>query len=161
MLADLIANSTLEVEGKASSPFVCPRAFVGFIGTCFAKKIFDEVYERTLKRPIGAFLDSFFQNAKVPTAKVVEYRDIIYFEDIDLAVVIRAIATKETTRDLQTQVMHAHRIAHAFIETHGRRAPIHCHKIVDGRVASKPELFQTLEELKQHDRAQVKLTWRK
>ena len=29
---------------------------VGFIGTCFAKKIFDEVYERTLKRPIGAFL---------------------------------------------------------------------------------------------------------
>lgn len=134
---------------------------LGFIGTCFAKKIFDEVYERTAKRPIGAYLDSFFQKARVPDGKAVEYRDVIYLEDIDLAVVIRAIATKETTGGVQTQVMHGHRVAHAYIETHGRKAPVHCHEIIDGLVSSEPELFQTLEEIKRQDRSQAKMMWRK
>jgi len=129
-----------------------------FIGTCFAKKIFDEVYERTLKRPVAAYLDSFFGKAKVPAGKAVEYRDIIYFEDIDLVVVIRAIATEETTKTLQAQVMQAHRIAHAFIETHGRKAPIHCHKIENGEISVDPEFFETLKEIKRHERAKVKLT---
>jgi hypothetical protein len=133
----------------------------GFIGTCFAKKLFDEVYERTLKRPIGAYLDSFFQKATVPEGKAVEYRDVIYFEDLDLAVVIRVIATKETTAQVQTQVMHGHRVAHAYIETHGRSAPIHCHKIIDGQVSVDPEFFQNLEEIKRQDRAHLKVTWRK
>lgn len=87
-----------------------------FIGTCFAKKIFDEVYERTLKRPVGACLDRFLEKAKVPEGKAVEYRDIIYFEDIAVAAVIRALAAKETTAQVQAQVMHGHRVAHAYIE---------------------------------------------
>jgi len=133
---------------------------VGFIGTYFATKIFDEVYERTLKRPIGEYLDTFFRKVKTPNGMAVEYRDIIYLEDIDLAVVIRAIVTKETTKELQTQVMQAHRIAHTYIETHGREAPIHCHKIVNKQISVDPELFQTLEEVKQHERVKVKPMWR-
>jgi hypothetical protein len=145
-----------------------PTALVGlevfgvvfaFIETCFAKKIFDEVYERILKRPIGEFLDSFFEKIEVPSGKSVVYRDIIYFEDINLVVVARILATKETTKDVQKWVMHAHRVAHAFIESHGRKAPIHCHSVVDGQVSADPELFHTLE-LKQHDRAKAKLTRR-
>jgi hypothetical protein len=131
---------------------------MGFLGTCFAKKIFDEVYERTLKRPIGAQLDRLFKKVEVPVGKVIEYRDVIYFEDIDLVVVIRAIATKEATVDLQSQVMLAHRVAHSYIEQHGRQAPIHCHTILDGQIAIEPELFLTLESIKQHDRSQLKIT---
>lgn len=133
----------------------------GFIGTCFAKKIFDEVYERTLKRPIGAYLDSFFQNVMVPEGKSIEYRDIIYLEDINIVVVIRAIATQETTAQVQTQVMLGHRIAHAYIATHGRQAPVHCHKIVDNQVSVDPELFQNLEEIKRQDQTELKVTWHK
>lgn len=132
-----------------------------FLGTCFAKKIFDEVYERTLKRPIGAQLDKLLKTVDVPVGKTIEYRDIIYFEDIDLVVVIRAIASKDCTQDLQRQVMQAHRVAHSYIEQHGRKAPIHCHKIIEGQIAIEPELFSTLEEIKRHDRAQLKLTVRK
>lgn len=130
---------------------------IGFLGTCFAKKIFDEVYERTLKRPIGAQLDKLFKKVEVPVGKIIEYRDVIYLEDIDLVVVIRAVATKETTADLQSQVMQAHRIAHSYVEQNGRQAPIHCHTILDGQIAIEPELFRTLESIKQHDRAQLKL----
>jgi hypothetical protein len=133
---------------------------IGFIGSCFAKKIFDEVYERTLKRPIGAQLDNLFKKIEVPVGKVVEYRDVIYFEDIDLVVVIRAIATKETTVDLQSQVMLAHRVAHSYIEQHGRQAPIHCHTILDGQITIEPELFLTLEAIKQQDNSQLKIVMR-
>lgn len=133
---------------------------MGFLGTCFAKKIFDEVYERTLKRPVGAQLDRLFNKVEVPAGKIIEYRDVIYFEDIDLVVVIRAIATKEATVDLQSHVMLAHRIAHSYIEQHGRQAPIHCHIILNGQIAIEPELFRTLEAIKQHDRSQMKITYR-
>ncbi|MBT9589930.1 MAG: hypothetical protein IV089_03305 [Thiobacillus sp.] len=134
---------------------------IGFIGTYFLKKIFDEVYERTLKRPIGAQLDKLFKTLEVPAGKSIEYRDIIYFEDIDLVVVIRAIASKDSTHGLQHQVMQAHRVAHHYIDQYGRRAPIHCHKIIEGQVAIEPELFSTLEEIKQHDRAELRTTVRK
>jgi hypothetical protein len=127
-----------------------------FIGTCFAKKVFDEVYERTLKRPIGAQLDRLLTAVEFPAGKALEYRDIIYFEDLDLVVVIRAIARKDYGDEIQRQVMQAHRVAHSYIEQHGRKAPIHCHKIVEGQIAVEPELFSTLEEIKQHDRAQLK-----
>jgi hypothetical protein len=131
--------------------------FVGFLGTFFAEKIFDAVYERTLDRPIGTLLDKLFNKVDVPAGKVIEYRDIIYFEDIDLVVVIRAIATKETTGNLQSQIMQAHRVAHSYIKQHGKQAPIHCHNIQDGLIALEPELFRTLEHIKQHDMAELKI----
>jgi len=134
---------------------------VGFIGTCFAKKIFDEVYERTLKRPIGAQLDKLFNKVEIPAGKTVEYRDVIYLEDIDLVVVIRAIASKDAGEAIQTQVMQAHRVAHSYIEQHGRKGPIHCHKIIGGSISAVPELFSTLEEIKQHDRSQIQLLGRR
>lgn len=133
---------------------------VCFLGTCFAKKMFDEVYERTLKRPIGIQLDKLFNRVEIPPNKIIEYRDVIYFEDIDLVVVIRAIAKKDCGQDLQHQVMQAHRVAHGYIERHGRQGPIHCHKIIDGCIAAEPEIFSTLEEIKKHDRSQIKLTIR-
>lgn len=127
-----------------------------FIGTCFGKKIFDEVYERTLKRPIGEQLDKLLATAEVPAGKTIEYRDIIYLEDIDLVVVIRALARKDYGQEIQHQVMQAHRVAHSYIAQYGRKAPIHCHKIVEGQIAMEPELFSTLEAIKQHDQAQLK-----
>ncbi len=130
-----------------------------FIGTCFAQKVFDEVYERTLKRPIGEQLDRLLNVVEAPAGKSIEFRDIIYLEDIDLVVVIRAIARKDYGQEIQRQVMQAHRVAHSYIEQHGRKAPIHCHKIEEGQIAIEPDLFSTLEQIKQHDRAQLKTTW--
>lgn len=128
-----------------------------FLVSCFAKKIFDEVYERTLKRPIAAQLDRLFSKVDVPSTKFIELRDVIYLEDIDLVVVIRGKATEGHTLALQNQVMTAHRVAHQYIEQHGRKAPIHCHKIEAGSVTLEPELFSTLEEIKTQDRAEAKL----
>lgn len=132
-----------------------------FIGTSFANKVFDEVYERILKRPIGAQLDKLLRTINVAQGKVIEYRDIIYLEDIDLVVVIRVFARKDYGSELQRQIMQAHRVAHSYIEHNGRKAAIHCHKIVDGEISLEPELFSTLEEIKKNERTKIRKIWRK
>ena len=134
---------------------------MGFIGTCFAKKVFDEVYERTLKRPIGAQLDKLLRTINLAPGKVIEYRDIIYLEDINLVVVIRAIASKDSGTDLQKQVMQAHRIAYSYIEQNGPQAAIHCHEIFDGKISLEPELFSTLAEIKKNELAKTREIWRR
>jgi hypothetical protein len=121
---------------------------VGFIGTYFAKKIFDEVYDRAAKRPIGEMLDRILGKVSVPAGKAIEYRDVIYFEDVDVVVVVRALVDPASTRELQTQVIQAHRVAHAYIEQHGRKAPVHCHQIAEGRVSLVPELADSLADIK-------------
>jgi hypothetical protein len=130
--------------------------FVVFIGSCFAKKIFDEIYDRTLKRPIAAQLDKFFTKATIPDGKLLEYRDVIYFEDIGLAVVIRTIVDKNNTKAVEKELLLGHKVAHAYIEQNGKRAAIHCHTFSNGEVSSEPLLFESLEQIKEHDKENIK-----
>lgn len=132
--------------------------FVVFIGSCFAKKIFDEIYDRTLKRPIAAQLDKFFAKTKVPDGKLLEYRDVIYFEDIGLAVVIRTLIDKNNTKAVEDELLLGHRVAHAYVERNGKKAAIHCHTVSNGQVSPEPLLFDSLEQIKEHDKANVKRT---
>ena len=132
-------------------------AVVIFIGTCFAKKIFDEVYERTLKRPIGTYLDSIFKTGKLAKDAKIEHREIIHFEDIDLTVVIRAFVDEQTTLTIEQQILRTHQVVHEYIERNGRKAPIHCYEIRDGALGLDPLLFQSLQDLKQNDAMKTKL----
>lgn len=118
-----------------------------FIGSCFAKKIFDEVYDRILKRPISKQLDVFFSKIDVPVGKFVEYRDVVYLEDIDLVVMICLVVEEGNTKNLQAQLMQAHSIAYSFIEHSGRKARIHCHRISQGVIALEPEFFNQIEDI--------------
>jgi len=130
--------------------------FVLFIGTCFGKKVFDEIYDRTLKRPIAQYLDKFFSMFSISDGKLLEYRDVIYFEDIDLVVVIRTLIDKNNTKAVEEDLLNGHRIAHAYVERNGKKADIHCHVVTNGRVSSEPLLFDSLEKIKEHDKADVK-----
>lgn len=121
-------------------------AFTIFIATCFGKKIFDEVYDRLLKRPLAPFIDRICRSDAV-NGKAIELRDVVYLSDIDLVVVITAAATADTAADTARLFLQAHRIAYAYIERCGRQAPVHCHSIVDGRVDLEPELFTSLQQL--------------
>jgi hypothetical protein len=129
--------------------------FIIFTASCFGKKIFDEIYERTLKRPVAAQLDIFFSKVTVPAGKVIEYRDIVYFEDMDLAIVVRAMVDREKIAEIQPQLMLAHDVARAFVERRGRLAAIHCHTLMDGNVSIEPKLFSSLHEMNRHDRSQA------
>lgn len=122
-------------------------AFVVFIATCFGKKIFDEFYERLLKRPLAPFLDQLCRNEAVSAKGSVEIRDVVYLSDIDTTVVVRAVVTSETAAETARLFLQAHRVAHAYLVQHGRKAPLHCHTIGDGKVSIEPELFLSLEHL--------------
>jgi hypothetical protein len=122
-----------------------------FIGSCFAKKNFDEVYERTAKRRIANFLDKFFVKGNFQDDAKLEYRDVIYFEDIELVIVIRVLVERNTTTEIEKLLLQAHRIAHTFVEQAGKKAPIHCHLIENGQVNVEPELFNHLEHIERSD----------
>lgn len=121
--------------------------FTIFVASCFAKKVFDELYDRTLKRPIGEFLDRLFVKDSPVADKLLELRDVVYFEDIDTVVVVRATISQSDGRNIAPLLLEAHRIAHNHIEQHGRRAPVHCHSIKDGRIDIEPRLYISLEQL--------------
>ena len=116
-----------------------------FLLSCFGKKIFDEVYERTLKRPLAPLLDKLFSPSSTLHGKTIELRDVIYLEDIDIVVVVRAVVSEQTVKEIVPLFLGAHRIAHAYIETHGRQAPVHCHTIENGKVSIEPELFLSVK----------------
>lgn len=122
-----------------------------FISTKFAEKIFDEVYERTGKRPIGNFLDYLFRKMKPEAGSRIEYRDTIRFEDLNLVVVVRAFVTQQSAENVHSLILLGHRMAHEFIQQNGRKSPVHCYTIRDGRISLEPELFESLEEIKQND----------
>ena len=116
-----------------------------FILSCFGKKIFDEVYERTIKRPLAPLLDRLFSPASALHKKTIELRDVIYLEDIDTVVVVRAVVDEQTVNEVVPLFLGAHSVAHAYIEAHGRQAPVHCHTIENGRVSIEPELFLSVK----------------
>jgi hypothetical protein len=127
-------------------------AFTIFIASCFGKKIFDEVYDRLLKRPLAPFLDRLFAPDSPVHGKSVELRDVIYLEDIDTTVVVRAILSAEEAQAANTLLLNGHRVAHAYLAAHGRKAPVHCHTVKSGQVNVEPELYLSLEH--EHRQAQ-------
>jgi hypothetical protein len=135
MLADL------EGKPQALGGWEVAGAFAIFMASCFGKKIFDEFYDRLLKRPLGPFIDRLC--AELPNGKAVEIQDVVYLEDIDLTVVISATATPNTANEAAALFLQAHRVAHAYIEQNGRQAPVHQHTIIDGRINLQPELSAT------------------
>ncbi len=146
------AVSALKQDTGATNLFGMASVFAIFVGTCFAKKIFDELYDRTLKRPISKFLDARLSRPGIRAGKVIEMRDVIHLADIETVVVIRALVDKSTAEQMQTLLPQAYRVAHDYIERNGRKAAIHCHKIQGGRVDTQPELFDSLGQMQHADR---------
>lgn len=149
-----VPSLTQDERPRALGILEVAGGFTFFIATCFGKKIFDEFYDRLLKRPLEPFLDRLCRNAAT-NGKAVEIRDVVYLSDIDLTVVIRASATPDTAAEVARLFLQAHRVANAYIETNGRKAPVHCHTIHDGRVSVEPDLFVSLEQQARLSRGNV------
>lgn len=138
---------------RALGPLEIAGAFSIFIVSCLGKKIFDEVYDRLLKRPLAPFLDRLFAPDGVAHGKTIALRDVIYLEDVDTTVIIRANVTEEQASEANALLLQGHRVAHAFLVAHGRQAPVHCHTIHNGQINLEPEIYLSLE----HERRQSQL----
>lgn len=129
---------------------------VFFTATYFVTKVFDEFYVRLMKRPVGACVDAVLEKLNIQDTKLLEFRDVVYFNDLDVAVVIRILTRTQGEQNIDTQLLEAHRIAHQYLSINGRKAPIHCHRILDGKVDPEPVFFLSMEQLQNEDRARLK-----
>lgn len=143
---------TRDVRPRAFGGGEIVGAFMLFVVTCFGKKVFDEFYERLLKRPLAPFFDKLCRSGGSSSDQPIEFIDIAYLQDIDLVVVIRVLVTADTAKDTAALVVEAHRVAHSYIEHNGRKAPVHCHTITEGKVSLEPVLYRSLEHQAQATR---------
>jgi hypothetical protein len=137
----------LDKTVKALGVVEVAGVFAIFVVSQFAANIFDEIYDRTLKRPIDIFLDKVFTRGSSTETRKLEFRDVIYLEDIDTVVVVRAKISKENAAQATPLILQAHRIAHTYILQHGRQAPVHCHTIEDGKINVEPKLYLSIKLL--------------
>ncbi len=128
-----------------------------FMAGYFSEKILDEIYDRLMKRPIAEFIDALLKNIKIQDGKIIEYRDVIHFENLGLTIVIRVYVGPDNNLNIQDLLLHAHRTAYEDIKTNGVRAPIHCFEIKNGLLTLEPSLFNGLEEINQNDLQNTKL----
>ena len=127
-----------------------------FTATCFGKKVFDEFYDRLLKRPVGACIDTLLEKINFQGNKLLEFRDVVYFEDLDVAVVVRVLTKTQGAKVIDEQLLEAHRLAHAYLSKNGKKAPIHCHRVVEGKVDPEPQLFISIESMRNEEKASMR-----
>lgn len=129
---------------------------LAFVATCFAKKVFDEFYDRLLKRPVGAYVDALLEKLQLQEDKLLEFRDVVYFDDLEMAIVIRLLTKTPGASRIDADLIKAHRLAYTYLAKNGRMAPIHCHRILDGKVDAEPALLLSLEHLQHEDKASLR-----
>lgn len=142
-----------------------PTAFSGieivgglvlFTATCFGKKVFDEFYDRLLKRPVGECIDALLEKTSIQENKLLEFRDVVYFEDLDVAVVVRILTRTQGAAIMDEQLLEAHRLAHEYLVKNGKKAPIHCHRVVEGKVDPEPQFFISIESMRNEEKARMR-----
>ena len=121
-----------------------------FMVASLGTKVFDEFYDRLLKRPLAPFIDQLC--GSMGEGKVIEIRDVVCLSDIDVTVVISATTTAEKAAETARLFLQAHRVAHVYIEQHGKQASVHLHTIVEGRISIQPELLSSLSLLPRQPR---------
>ena len=132
------------------------RGLAFFTATCFGKKVFDEFYDRLLKRPVGACIDTLLEKTSIQGNKLLEFRDVVYFEDMDVAVVVRILTRTQGATIIDEQLLEAHRLAHEYLLKNGKKAPIHCHRVVEGKVDPEPQLFISIESMRNEEKARMR-----
>ncbi len=128
-----------------------------FTATCFGKKVFDEFYERLLKRPVGACIDTLLEKINFQGNKLLEFRDVVYFEDLDVAIVVRILTRTQGAKVIDKQLLEAHSLAHTYLSKNGKKAPIHCHRVVEGKVDPEPKFFISIESMRNEEKASIRV----
>lgn len=127
-----------------------------FTATYFGTKVFDEFYDRLLKRPVGKCIDTLLEKLNIQDDKLLEFRDVVYFEDLDVAIVVRILTKTQGAGMIDAQLLEAHRLAHEYLFKNGKKAPIHCHRIVEGKVDPEPQFYISIESMRNEEKARMK-----
>ena len=127
-----------------------------FVSAWTGGKILDEFYDSKLRPAIVQLLSKMFKRSKFPQGKGIEYQQLVTFEDLGLTVVIRLLLKDENEIEESLKLfLPVHRSAAEWIEENGRKAPIHCYIVENGKSNIEPLFYGSLEEIKKEERNKV------
>lgn len=149
-------NINMHPTMAAGSISILGIGLVLFVGNWGGNKLLDEIYESTLKEPVTNLLNKIFSESKIPKNKLIEYQQLVTFEDLDLTILIRLpVKRKEEISQSLGKLINIHKLAAEWINTNGRGAAIHCYLVENGTCNIEPVFYDSLEQIEQEGKTQV------
>jgi hypothetical protein len=127
-----------------------------FVGAWVGEKLLDEFYEAKLRPRLVQLLSKILRKSNFPPGKGLEYQQLVTFEDLGLTVIIRLLLKQENEiEESLNLLLHTHKLAADWIEKNGKKAPIHCYIVENGKSNIEPLFYSSLEEIKKEEREKV------
>ena len=127
-----------------------------FVSAWAGKKVLDEFYEIKLRPKLVQLFSRILRKSDFPQGKGLEYQQLVTFEDLGLTVVIRLLLNKENEiEESPNLLLSIHKLAADWIDKNGKKAPIHCYVVENGKSNIKPLFYSSLGEIKKEEREKV------
>jgi hypothetical protein len=123
-----------------------------FISSWAGEKILDRFFEKKLQKAVNNLLSKIDRGSNFSEDQVIEYQHVVWYEDIELGVVLRLRVKNSDTEKYNDALLQAHRCASSWINSQGRQAPIHAYIIEDGKCNLEPKLYQSLQHMEDEER---------
>lgn len=127
-----------------------------FVAAWAGQKVLDEFYELKLRPNLFRLLSKIFRRSNFPQGKRLEYQQLVTFEDLELTVIIRLLLKEEKEiEESLNLLLPIHKCAAEWIEKNGKKAPIHCYVVENGKSNIEPLFYKSLAEIKKEERYTV------
>lgn len=119
-------------------------------------KSLDELYDLKVREAIVDYYDETLNN--VPSGKdfVFEYRNMVFYKEYNTLVIIRmrSKSPKEFEQMFEF-LIDIHKMALRYLKENGQKAPIHDYILENNHVNIEPNLFNTLDDMKNDTRDNI------
>jgi len=119
-----------------------------FVAGWASEKILDQFFEKKLRDGVSNLINAILKKCDLNENQSIEFRHIVWYEDLELAVIIQLMVSNEDQlRENEQVLLQAHRNASSWVESHGKKSPVHSYVIESGKCNLEPALYNSLSEI--------------
>ena len=119
-----------------------------FIASWAGNKVLDQFFTDELQKISNKVASILLKRFNLKAHKLIEVRHIVWYKDIELAVVIRMkVNNEKQIKENSNALIQAHRNASSWFKANGKQAPVHCYIIENGKSNIEPILYQSIQEM--------------
>lgn len=142
----LFVDRELKAHGTIVTTLVYGAVF--FVASWAGNKVLDQFFTEKLQEISNKVASVLLKKFNLNSNKIIEVRHIVWYKDIELAIVLRMkIKNENQIKENSNALIQAHRNASSWFEANGKQAPVHCYIIKDGKSNIEPLLYQSIQEM--------------
>lgn len=119
-----------------------------FVAGWSSTKLLDHFFKEKLLSKTNDLAKLLQKTFDLKKDKSIEIRHVVWFEDIDLAIVIRLLLSEDSKgHDNSNLLLQAHRSSIDWINNYGKGAPVHSYLIINGSCNLEPAFYQSIHDM--------------